>query len=200
MTARATFSNPLDLLPEILRGLRRARQRDTQGLPGFALERFGNVNDLADVVGGMGNIEQDRVEDFVGCAFDRGCGRELIGVESIQRGLESVPPIAPGSHDVFARVRLYDELAVAIAVRFFAVAVQKVGPARTQISTHVLYNDREAVRSLPVTLEELFIIDLLQCAFGQRTLDLVNCLYMCNEIRFRTHVDPGWVVDGNPTE
>ena len=87
----------------------------------------------------------DGLQDGMSLAAD-GDGAGEIGIgERLDGGEEAAPAVFPQVKQLGARRGRVDELAVAVAIRLFAVGGEEVGPARAHVARHVLHDDGDGI-------------------------------------------------------
>src|SRR5689334_1483706 len=115
--------------------------RDAQGLPPAARKMFGEHQDLAGVMGVVGDLAVDRLHDRMRLSsYGYGAAQVRIG-QRLQRAENDRPSVLPKLEERLARGRGVHELAVALAVRFFSVRREEIGPSRSHVAGHVLHDD-----------------------------------------------------------
>src|SRR5437899_6111677 len=108
--------------------------REGKRFPLVAAEMFCEKNDLAYVVGIVRYLAVDRLHHRMFFRADQNSFREVGVGKRFERGKHAVPSCVPLLHQLGARCRGSFELGVAVAIRLFAVARQKIGPTRPHVS------------------------------------------------------------------
>ena len=106
---------------------------------------FCEQDDLADVVWVVRELAVDGLHHGVGFAAN-GDGAGEVGVgEGLERGEEASPAGLPRGEERGAGGGRLFEFAVAIAVGFFAVSGEEVGPAGEHVAGHVFDDDGDRI-------------------------------------------------------
>ena len=128
---------------------------------------FRQQDDLADVVGVVGELAVNGLHDGVGFAAD-GDGAGEIGVgERLKSGEQAGPACFPGGEERGAGGGRHFEFAVAITGGFFAVGGQKIGPAGDHVAGDVFDDDGDGIGFGIEGKEELIVGELGDGALGE---------------------------------
>jgi hypothetical protein len=118
---------------------------DAECLPVFAGEMLGEKHNLPDVMGIVSYLAIDGLHHGVRLGADGdGAGQILIreGIECIEANL---PAGFPESNQTRACLGRSIKFGIAVAIRFFAVRGEKIGPAGTHVAGHVLDDDGDGI-------------------------------------------------------
>src|SRR5436305_1548937 len=106
----------------------------------------GEKYNLPYMVGNMGELAIDSLQDRVRFAADQDGPAEIAGPERLERGKQPAPAGFPPRHEILPGVfRAYHELRVPVAVRLFAVGSKEIRPARPHVARNVFHYGGDAV-------------------------------------------------------
>src|SRR6267142_6666458 len=85
----------------------------------------------------------------------------------LERVEEKLPPCLPELHQLRASLGRFFEFGVAVAVRLFAVAGQKIFPARAHVAGHMFHDDGDAIGFFVKRGEKSFVGTLRERALDE---------------------------------
>ena len=124
-------------------------------------------NDLADMIGVMGQLAVDRLNDSMSLAPYRYGAREIARPEPFDIVKKRLPARFPELHQAVSGVTDQFELRVAVAVGLFAIRGQKVAPAGMQVTGNMFDNDRYGICLRVDQGKEMFIVELRDGPLGK---------------------------------
>src|SRR5882672_10796841 len=95
------------------------------------------------------------------------CARYILVAQWLDRVEEKLPAALPEFHQLRARLRWLFEFGVAVAVGLFAVAGQKIFPARTHVAGHMFHDDGDAIGFFVKRGEQSFVGTLRKRALDE---------------------------------
>src|SRR5215471_5117769 len=151
---------------------------------------FGQKNNLADVLGVVGDLPVDRLQHGVRLAADRHRAHNVLRLKAADCGEYTFPTIVPPLHHLGASGGAGErKFLVAEAVRLLPVAGEKVCEAGAHISGEVLHQDCNRVCFRIKRDKKILVLKLRHCPFAKTfiTAHLAASLIeiVCCEIRHR---------------
>jgi hypothetical protein len=126
------------------------------------------VDDLADVIRGVRDRSVQRLDDEKGFPPDVDGPLEVLGLQGLDRRQRDREALVPRRQKVVPRRRRrHLEFAVAVPAGLFPVRGQKVGEARSQVSSDVLHDDGDAVGARVDERVEVLVRDLGERAVAE---------------------------------
>ena len=132
--------------------------------------------DLADMVGVMGELSVDGVDDYQGFVPDGDRFEEVFVLQGAKRVDQAAPALLPKGQQLCFGAAGRVEFLVSVAAFFFSVGCQEVGPAAKHIAMHVLDDDGDAVaffgrREIKILFFQLGEGHIAQCFVGEEAFD-----------------------------
>src|SRR6266404_527566 len=106
---------------------------------------FGEEYDLTDVVSVVADLAVDGLHHGVRLGADGDGTGQILILQSVECIETNLPPSFPQGDQTRTSLRRSFKFGVAVAIRLFAVAGQKIGPTRAHIAGHVLDDDGDGV-------------------------------------------------------
>src|SRR5262249_4122065 len=126
---------------------------------------LGQKDDLADVRGVMSQLAIDRLKDGMRLPADRHGSHHVFRPQRFYRSENIFPALLPPlDHFSAFSICVNDEFLIAMTVRLFAVARQKIHPARAHVAGQMFDDDRDAVAFGIERHKELSIVELRHSA------------------------------------
>jgi len=128
---------------------------------------LGQHDDLPDVVGIVRQLPVDGLHHRVILAADGHRAYQIDLAQRTQRAPHAIPTFLPQLHQLRARGRGLDELAVPLAERLLAVGGQEIRPSRPHVARHVFDDECDGIHLAVQRDGEFPIGDLRHRVFGQ---------------------------------